>query len=141
MVLLEELGLRVEVIVNDVAAEEFPSPAHTNAVEEDAKFHPFMCQKYIESEAGLEFFIAAEVLDSHSSLRDWIETSENNIVGFGVSVDGRYYTDWFLGRQTDNGDFEGSNDLTNNTIQKLQFAPITPSKSHGINKVQTPPDD
>lgn len=130
MVLLGELGLRVEVVVNQVAAEEFPAPAHTNAVEKNPKFHPFMCQRYIESEAGLDFYIAAEVLDNHSSLRDWIEASENNIVGFRVSVDGRRLNHWHLDRQIDKGDFEGIIDFTNNTIQKLQFAPITLSKSH-----------
>lgn len=134
MVFLEELGLRVEVVVDNVAAEEFTAPAHTNAGEDDPKSHPFMCQRYIESKVGVQFFISVEVLDSHGSLSGWMEAKENK-VGLLISIDGhQYVAGGQLNYRNCKGCFEGIVNGTNKSIQKFQFAPIFPSKSHGINE-------
>lgn len=130
MVLLEELGLRVEVFVNDVLAEEFPTPMQADAGDENPKSHPFMHQRCIESKAGVGFAISYEFLDTHGSLKAWIEASKNNIVMLVVSIDGHQnVAGGILNYRIGKGSILGITDRTNNTIQNFQFAAISLSRS------------
>lgn len=137
MVLLEEAGLRVEVVVNDVVAKEFPSPAQPDVADGDLEVYPFMRERYIESEAGVGFSISFAVLDTHGLLKTWVEADEDHAIALRVSIDGQSVHQGFFRRLGQDRKVRGVIDHTNNMVQKFQFAAIIPSRSLvQVSKVQ-----
>lgn len=136
MVLLEEVGLRVQVVVNDVAAEEFPAPEQPDVADEDLEFYPFIRERYIESEAGVEFSISFAVLDTHGLLKAWVEADRNHAIALRISIDGQLVHRGSFRCLSKDRKLRGIIGHTNNMIQKFQFAAIVPSGSHPCQQVQ-----
>lgn len=134
MVVLDRLGLRVQLVVNGSSAEEFLPHKQLDAGGEDVGSQPFIWTRYVESVANAKFSISFEALTTHGVMKDWIDADRENAVRFTTSIDGQSVNNTWVSRKKNTTVLRGFTDHTSNTMQEFQFAAISTSRFHSLSQ-------
>lgn len=129
MVLLEDLGLEVQILVNGKLAEEFED-RKSDDLGDDVGSQTSMAHRYIESVAGATFSISAGVISKSCPAKDWLDADGENTFKFLLSIDGKAVGSTWVDSDRLTGIVNGVKDLLSNTIQRFQFATISTSMSN-----------
>lgn len=127
MVLLENLGLQLQVLVDGQTADEYLPPAQQNIGTERLDSQPYICHRYIESFANSHFSISFEAVGANGCLKEWIEADQNNAINFRIKLDGQSVGGRVIDQELRKRICSEFFDLENRTRQYFQFASISPS--------------
>lgn len=144
MVVLDDVGLRVEVAIGGRPAQEWSSPEQDDDDDEITMLDdgPSTCHRYIESVAGADFSITVKALYEHHQMNKWLDyetKTDTHTIKFSVLIDGLPVGGTFVTNAQRDNVFRGVNNHDDNTRQLFRFAQITLSKypSFSLKNVQS----
>lgn len=124
MAIIKELGLEVNILVGGEVAKEYPDAERDHSSTKVGRGTK-VCRCYIESQAGAEFVIQAEVHTGIHGAARWVKGRTHMLQSEPSFDGGPYQQGMSVGMAGQKIYDQGILDYVDNTIQKFRFANVS----------------
>lgn len=127
MAIIEELGLRATVVINNEVAPEYPDTE--SFIPEEFGPNTKKIHRFVRCVEGAEFAINVDAISSSSEIQQWL-AYKDHAIAFDVLIDGgRLDAATFVTRERQSTTISGVTDATNDLLRKFCFTAISTGMS------------